>query len=295
MTQIDRPGIYNIPSKEYHADPTPVPCLSRSVIKDLIFESPAKAKWNHPRLNANFKPDYGAGKFDLGSAAHDLLLQGLEIAVIADGYDDWRKKEAQEIRKMAWQDGKVPLLREQFERAKIMAGVAEQAIHNCTELGISNLRTDGDAELSYIWVENGLWMKIRTDWIKKDRTLILDYKTTGVSVNPYDLGRLVATLHYDIQDVFYRRGVKAIEDMDPRFVFLFQETEEPYFCSIIELPDHVKTVGEQKVMNGIFLWKECMASENWWGYPNKVVNVNYPRWAITDWEQRCLKIGTEID
>lgn len=290
---ITSPGVYNIPSADYHSDRFPIPTLSRSVIKDLIFESPAKAKWNHPRLNLDFKPDHGSGKFDLGSAAHDLLLQGLDIAVVVDA-DDWRRKEAQEIRKRAWDEGKVPILREQFERAKVMAGVAEQAIYNCTELGISNLRTDGDAELSYVWVEDGVWMKIRTDWISKNRTLILDYKTTGVSVNPYDLGRFIASMSYDIQDVFYCRGVKAVEGTEARFIFLFQEDEEPYFCSFVELPDIVKAMGEQKVENGIFIWKECMASQNWPGYPAHIVNVNYPKWAITDWEQRCLKIGTEI-
>ena len=292
---IFKQGSYVIDSKDYHSDNIcPEPCLSRSVIKDLIFESPSKARWNHPRLNPNFKPDYGAGKFDIGSATHPMLLEGIDSVVVVDA-DDWRKKEAKEARERAWAEGKTPLLREQYEKAILMVEVAKQQILACQGLGIKDLRDDGDSELTYIWQEDGVWLKVRTDWISKDRSLILDYKTTNQSANPSDVGRILVNMNYDIQDAFYRRGVRAVEGVDSRLVFLFQEVEEPHLCSFVELPEMVKIMGQQKVENGIFLWKECMTTGNWFAYPNKVIMVDTPRWAITNWEQRNLKIGVDMD
>ncbi len=292
---IDKPGVYKISSEEYHADPTQEPALSRSVIKDLIFKSPAKAWHNHPKLNPNFKPKKPKEIFDVGSVSHDLLLEGLDICTIIDA-KDWRKDTTKEAREIARLEGKTPLLKHQYDEALLMAKAAEEQIYACEdikELKITNLKTDGDAELTYIWQEDGVWLKVRPDWIYKDRTLILDYKTTGMSANPFDLPRHIISLGYDIQTVLYQRGVKAIEKTDPRFIFIFQETEEPYFCSFIELPELLVDMGKQKVENGIFLWKECMATGNWFGYPKKVMKVECPQWAMNDWLYRNQQIGVE--
>lgn len=290
--EIELPGVYKISAEEYHADPTFEPSLSRGVIKDLLFKSPAHAWHNHPKLNPNFKPDYGDGKFDAGTVAHDLLLEGLNRFTIIDA-EDWRTKAAKEARDIVRSEGKTPLLRKQYDEALVMVKTAEEQIYECRELKITNLKTDGDTELTYIWYEDGVQFKVRSDWINKDRTLILDYKTTGQSANPFDLPRHIISLGYDIQSALYQRGVRAIEKTEPRFVFIFQETGEPYLCSFIELPDPLLDMGKQKIENGIFLWRECMKTGNWFGYPKKVMKVEAPRWAINDWLFRNEKIGTE--
>jgi hypothetical protein len=292
MQTITKPGIYNISNEEYHKDPCPEPALTRSGIKDILYKSPLHAWHNNPRLNPNFKRDDGNGKFDPGTVSHDLLLEGLYRCAIIDA-EDWRTKAAQETRKIARLEGKTPLLKHQYEEASLMVKAAESQIYGCKELGITNLKAEGDAEWSYIWQEDGLWLKVRPDWISKDRALILDYKTTGMSANPLDLPRHIIAMSYDIQSVLYQRGVNAVEKTDPRFIFIFQETAEPYLCSFIELPELLIDMGKQKVENGIFLWKECMATGNWFGYPNKVMKVEAPQWAMNDWLYRNQKIGVE--
>ena len=289
---IVAPGVYKIPAEEYHQDPCTQAALSNSIIKKLLFHSPRKAWYEHPKLNPNFKAKEAKETFDVGSVSHDLLLEGLGVCTIVDA-EDWRSKAAQETRKIARLESKIPLLKHQYERATAMKKAAEEQIYGCKELNVSNLKTDGDAELSYIWQEDGIWLKARLDWIKKDRSLILDYKTTGTSANPFDLPRHIISLGYDIQDPFYKRAVKTVDKVDARFVFIFQETEEPYDCSFIELPELLTDMGKQKVENGIFLWRECMTSGNWFGYPNKVVKVEAPRWAINDWQYRSEQIGIE--
>jgi len=287
---IDKQGAYKISTKEYHTDEKPF--LSRSTIKDLLYKSPAHAWFNHPALNPNFKPDYGDGKFDIGTVAHDLLLEGLDQCAIIDA-EDWRTKAAKEARESARLEGKTPLLKHQYDEAIIISKAAEKQIYGCKELNITNLKTDGEAELTYIWQEENLWLKVRPDWISKDRNLILDYKTTGQSANPFDLPRHIISMQYDIQDVLYQRGVKVIEKTEPRFVFIFQEISEPYLCSFIELPETLLDMGRQKVENGICLWKECTTTGNWFGYPKKVIKIEFPRWAENDWQNRNIKIGVE--
>ena len=93
---------------EYHADPCPEPSLSSSIARLILSHSPLHAWTEHPRLNPNYKPEEST-KFDRGSAAHALLLEGEDrMAVIP--FKDYRKDAAQEARDNARLAGKFPVL-----------------------------------------------------------------------------------------------------------------------------------------------------------------------------------------
>jgi len=287
---INVPGVYNISSEEYHADPCEVPSLSRSIMKDLIYRSAQHAWLHHPRLNPSIVPQENVEKFDIGQVAHALLLEGSDCAALIDG-DDWRKKEAREARDKARQNGKIPLLLDQYERVIAMVQVAERAIFNCDELQIGSLKLQGDSEQSYIWCEEDTWLRVRPDWISHDRKLIIDYKTTAVSANPNDLARYIITMGYPLQAAFYSRGVMAVEGTEPKFLFLVQETIEPYLYSFVGLSPELIEMGKQQVEYGIFLWRECMRLNQWPGYPNRVCYIDAPPWALVAWESRASEIG----
>jgi hypothetical protein len=289
---IDSPGIYKLSMDEYQADPCIEPSLSRSILQMLIYKSPAHAFVNHPRLckDIAMRPEEKLEKFDLGSAAHSLFLEGLDIAVLVDG-DDWRKKEAREARDKARSEGKIPLLLDQYEKVQKMVTIANKAIFECDELKIGSLKLQGDSEESYFWKEEDIWLRIRPDWVSHDKKIILDYKTTAQSANPNDLARTVINMGYDIQSALYTRGVHAICQSDPKFIFVFQETVEPYLCSIIALPPDFMEMGKSKVEYGIFLWQECLRMGKWPGYPSQVSWINLPAWASVAWEQRATEIG----
>ena len=280
------PGSYKINMEEYQNDPCPEPSLSRSAIIDLM-DSPARAWWHHPKLNPQPPEEKEKTIFDIGSASHNLLLEGGDSIFVVEGFDDWRKKEAQEARKAAYECGKTPLLAKQYEHAVCMMSAATIAIANCTELGITTLRLEGDSELTYIWQEsNGVWCRIRVDWIRKSRDLILDYKTTGINVNPDIFSGHINKLGYGIQSVFYRRGVKAVEDKEPNFVIMAQEIEPPYFCSFHGLDMQNEDMAEQKVKWAINKWGECLATGNWDGYPNRICYAEPKPWELAEWEMK---------
>lgn len=282
-------GVHVIPSETYHADPCPVPSLSRSVIKSLLFQSPAHVKEGHPRLNPAYQSE-DDGKFDMGTACHALLLEGVDNIAVIEA-DSWRGKAAQEARNEAYLQGKTPLLLHQYDAALMMVKSAERQIAACPELKIKNLREEGDPELTYIWKEEETYLRVRPDWISKDRTLILDYKTTAASANPEEWGKTGLGSACDIQEALYKRGVKAIEGKEPKFIFVVQENYPPYLCSFIGLPPEFSNLGESKVIYGIYLWRKAMESGEWPGYPNRVAWIDPPAWALASWEQRAQNIG----
>jgi hypothetical protein len=282
-------GSYKLSFEEYLADPCPEPSLSRGTIIDLL-DCPQRAFFNHPRLNPQPPEEKEDGKFDIGKAAHDLLLEGGDKIFVVTGFDDWRKKEAQQVRLEARAAGKTPLLTKQYEQVVPMVETAKSAIGRCEELGIVNLQFQGDSELTYIWQEsNGIWCRIRPDWIKKDRSLMLDYKTTGTSVNPDYFSGHINKMGYGIQEVFYKRGVKAVEKLAayspvPIFVIMAQETEPPYFCSFHGLDLQNEDMAEQKVRWAINKWKECITTGQWPGYSNQIHYAEPKPWELAEWE-----------
>lgn len=287
---INQPGVYKISSEEYHADPSGVPSLSRSILKDLIYRSPRHAWFNHPRLNPSMEIEEKIEKFDIGQATHSLLLEGLDRAELIEA-DDWRKKEAREARDRARQNGRIPLLPDQYKKVTDMVRVAGDAIVNCCELQVSDFGLQGDGELSYIWQEEDTWLRVRPDWISKSKAIILDYKTTTQSANPSDLARLIVSMGYTIQASLYVRGARAIHNLSPRFIFLFQEVNKPYLCSFVALSPELMEMGKQQVEYGIFLWQECMRSGKWPGYPDRICHIDAPPWALAAWEHRASEIG----
>jgi hypothetical protein len=236
-------------------------------------------------LNPNFKT---AEKdiFDIGKAAHSLFLEGIDKAVVVNA-DSWRTKEAKEARDKARKEGMIPLLIEHYDRIKDMVDTANESLVN-SEIGVRI--KDGDSELSYLWREGETWCKVRPDWISRDRTIILDYKTTGQSADPEAYTSIVTSTGLDIQDAFYGRGVNTVERSDPSFYFFVQETSEPYLCSLISLDEMFKDMGAQKVHRGIELWRKCLSTGKWPGYPSHIYTVEPKPWALAEWEMRQAQL-----
>lgn len=280
---ISKPGRYKISFDEYLADPCPSPSLSRSVIMDLI-DCPAKAFFKHPRLNPEGAKQEEAAHFDIGEASHSLLLEGINVAEVIDA-PDWKKKEAREAREAARLLGKVPLLKAQYEDAVKMCNAARLAIAEVLNI---DLPFGGLPEQSYFWEEKGTWFKIRPDWIRDNGLLILDYKTTGISANPENFSRIAISNGYDIQEVLYRRGVEAIEGIEPEFIFIVQEVKPPYLVAFIKLDKKFQHLGKQKIERIKKIWNDCLESGNWHGYPKQAATVDCPEWAIAQWEFKSM-------
>lgn len=282
------PGCHIMPSERYHADPCPVPSLSRSVIQSLIFKTPARVYYDSERLNPAFIKEDADPKFDIGTAAHALLLEGPEGIQIIDA-GDYRSGKAKEDRAAAREAGKTPLLTHQYIEVSAMVEAAKKQIAACPELKVKDLRKDGKSEQTYIWQDGDIWLRTRLDWISNDSKLIMDYKTTDKTADPNAFKP--EALGYDIQDALYSEGVEKVSGVKPQFVFVVQETYAPYFCSFIALPPQFREMGQQKVTYGKFLWDKCLKSGVWPAYPNQICYVDPSPYALAAWENRAANIS----
>jgi hypothetical protein len=113
-TRITTPGIYKMRAAEYHADPCLEPSLSSTIARVLCDSAPAHAQHAHPRLNLQ-NVEEEAEHFDIGTAAHAILLEG-EAAVTVIDAKDWRTNAAKDARDAATRGRQASTTREDLGR-----------------------------------------------------------------------------------------------------------------------------------------------------------------------------------
>lgn len=269
-----------MPSAQYHAD-ADGPSLSSSIAKALLRQSPYHAWLRHTKLNASAVADESA-RFDLGSAAHALLLEGNQAKICIVEADDWRTKAAKEKRDEARENGLLPILAKHNTALTRMVDAARLFIDNSELKGVFS---DGKPEQSVYWEESGVKLRCRPDWLTSDRSLILDYKTTD-SAAPDTFNRQIPRMGYDFQASFYQRGLAAIGHQGAQFVFLAQEIEPPYACTLHGIANSMKEIADADVEESIAIWRECMATNKWPSYPNAIHWAEATTWQMQQHEQR---------
>src|SRR6266542_2753422 len=126
MTQP--PGFLTITADEYHLDQigNDQPSLSAGIASILINASPKHAWTAHPKLNPDYQPREDK-KFDIGKAAHRLLLEGVDSVIVVEA-ENWRTKAAQEAQAEARAAGLTPLLAREWEAVRAMVDAANSQL-----------------------------------------------------------------------------------------------------------------------------------------------------------------------
>lgn len=267
---------------EYHADDAygTEPSISSGLVKILTTQSPLHAFMAHPRLNPFYEREESED-FDLGTAAHALLLEGDDLMVEVDA-DSWRTKAAKEQRAAIRLERKLPVLTKYAERVRAMVEIARQFYP----------LVGGVAERSITWserVDGGhIFCRARPDWLSLVSPLILDYKTVE-SADPRIFARQMIAMGYDIQAAHYTRAWRAMNENaveDPQFVFLLQERTAPHCCSLVGVDPTMLELGMSKVRTAYELWAECLRSGKWPAYPTAIFWTEAPAWALQQWDDR---------
>jgi hypothetical protein len=286
------PGIHTMSAEDYHADPCAVPSLTASIAAILTSQSPLHAWTAHPRLNPNYTREV-SDKFDLGTVAHALLLEGESAAEVLD-FPDWRTKDAKEAREAARAAGRIPLLSKHWANVETMVSAVNSQLD---ALPIEPRPfTDGKPEQTLIWEEDGgVVCRARLDWLRDDLTLIEDLKTTARSANPEGWSRNLYGIGSDVQAAFYLRGLRTIYGLDgfqgpmildPAFRWIVCESTPPYALSINALGPAALALAEAKVEAAIKVWRECLEADHWPGYPQTVCYADLPGWEEARWLER---------
>lgn len=292
--KIDRPGIYRgVSSADYFADPCPTPSLTQSLCKILVERSPQHAWIAHPRLNPQFEYDDDT-KFDIGNVAHRLILgRGKEIEVVH--FADWRTKASQEAREKAADEGKIAVLKHQYEQASDMATAAWTQLHRHED---RDAFTNGDAEVMIAWEENGIWFRSLIDWLHHDIRIVDDYKSSGMSMAPHLLGMRAEAAGWHTQAAFIARGLDILDPAGAGrriYRFIGQETSKPHAITVMHMNNYWLTMGQKKVEAGIALWTPAVKHNYWRDYGVKAVIPDFPGFKEKQWLDRELAGEFEPD
>ena len=272
--------IQQVSEADYHADPALVPSLSNSIAKTIIQHSPYHAWLEHPKLNPKYQ-HRDSGTFDIGTAAHALLLEGNQAKIAIIEADDWRTKAAREVREEARSNGLTPILAKHNAAVNRMVDAAKSFIETTELRGIFQ---DGAPEQTLIWQEDDVYMRSRLDWLTADRRLILDYKSSA-SAEPRWFSRQIANMGYDMQAAFYLRGLAACGHPNAQFVFLAQEVEPPHACSLHAIAPSMYEIAQAKVQQAINIWRQCMKSGEWPAYNNQIHWAEATAWQMAQMEE----------
>jgi len=268
-------GIHQgIPSATYHADVCDTPSLSSSIAKLLLERPPYWAWAAHPKLNPEWKPAEPKAAFDIGSAAHALLLEeGAGIEMVEA--DNWLTKAAKEQRDALRAKGITPILTKDFERTFQMSQVASVFL---ADYGIDVSKTDN--ECTMIAEVDGVLCRTRADIFMPNR--IIDYKTTGVSLDVFQ--KQASKFGYDLQASMYMRVALELGEKC-EWLFLVQETVAPYPVQMFKPTMEFLEVGKRKFAQALSIWSECLLMGEWPGYPKDIQLLDAMPWDLNDLNQ----------
>jgi hypothetical protein len=276
---ITEPGVYDLDAETYHADPVPGGSLSSSGARRLLQVPPAR--WRHEQEH----PPAPTPAMILGTAVHSLVL-GVGIQPVRIDADDWRTKAAKAARDEATRHGRLPLLRDDYDRAYAMA----TAVLQHPVAGALLDPTRGRPEQTLVWQDEELqvWRRAMVDHLPHDdgrRPILVDLKTT-TDAGPPALGRTVAQYGYHQQAAWYLDGYRALHPgSDPAFLFTFVEKEPPHLVSVIELDQHALIVGAELNRRALQIYAECKATGTWPGHSPEIELVGLPAWAARQLEE----------
>ena len=270
------PGIHDgIPMADYLT----MPGLSASRCHTILTQSPF-----HAYHDEGGEPSEAS---EIGTAIHDVLLEGVDRIVEIDALD-WRTKDAKTLRDEARTQGKIPILKHKAIQVWHAVNAAKEYIAKSEIAGVFD---DGKPEQTIIWKEGEMLCKARPDWLTTDRSILLHVKTTQGSAQPDSWIRNMLTgMGYDVAVAFYERGLfenTPMEQMrrDSKSVFLVIEQNPPYGCSLIGLDPAMQDLAARKVERAIATWQRCKATGIYPAYPSRICYAAPKPWELAAEEE----------
>ena len=274
-----KPGIYdNLNIDDYHADPA----LSRSDLMQLK-RNPMKYRVQKQLV----KKDSDA--FSIGKAGHAAILEPdkywEQVAVApssvlgksgsrnTNAYKDWAADSAR--------IGKTIITQDQSAMIRGMTeSIYSSPAHSTAASIFSNKQGIAEQSIFFEDATFGFTAKIRPDFRFPYVKLLVDLKTCqNASFDAFS--RDSANYGYDIQAAWYLTGAsRATGDDYQDFIFVCVEKEPPYCVAVYRADSEMINAGRQKIRPLIELYNHCLESDQWPGYPDQVVDLKLPGWAL---------------
>jgi len=265
-----------IGNDEYHAD---TKRISNSMLS-VFLESP-------PRFYAQFiaktySPD-SRDEFTIGSAAHDVLMEGgekvVEIPPEVLSIDGKRSGGNWKMWSSLNAD-KIQLKRDDYRQVMAMVESVRSR-----KPAADILSWEGSREETITWHDDETGfdlrcrMDVRTINPHSKKNVVADLKTTqsiqlsAFAANAYRYG-------YHRQAAFYEMGVEALLGERPEFYFIAVEKTPPYTCRVVEFNDEFMERGRRSVREGLRDLAMRYATNDWdVDGGNFILSLPEPRWA----------------
>lgn len=263
--------VLDLPNAEYHAHKS----LSATGAKTLL-ESPAKYKYEVLDGHKQYKAAY-----DLGSAVHAKVL-GVEDEVEVFHFESWRTKEAREARDASRDAGRVPMLAHELGPVDAMA---EAVLSH--GLARKILERPGNAEASLFGTtESGVPVRCRFDYLPDDGGVVADLKTTSGKATKSAFAKSAVDYGYDVARGHYLDVLELVTGRAAEMLFIVVETAAPHLVAVHQLNEEFARMGENKAREARDIYRACMSSGEWPGYPEEIGLVQAPMYAIYDYQER---------
>jgi len=262
--------IQQLDEEAYHADPD---SISKSGLWTMISKTPAHFRYAPARGR---EP-----QLDVGSATHLAILQPeLAATRVVKGPPDRRGNR--------WKDA----LAETPDNAYLLPagdydGVMIMADQVRKHPVVQRL-TSGTTlfEASGFWTDErtGIRMRCRPDSVAPEMEIMGDLKTTA-DASAWNWSRTAGNLGYHMQEHIYSTGWPLSGGCNINaFVFIVVEAKAPYCTVVYELDPSAVTEGRALFEKALDLYKKCMETDEWPGYPTDVVQTDIPNFAYRETE-----------
>ena len=235
-----------------------IPRLHQSTAKVLVMECPAVAKAQYDQEQR--KPSRAMEK---GTLVDQLVFGGSNFHVI--DADSYRTKKAQEERDTARDNGMIPVLAEEFEPARRLAGSIKSRL---MMEGLDLEKCDKQQTLQWI-TDEGVAAEGTPDLAFEVDTVDLK---VGFTANPDKLEQHVYEMGYHIQGAAYQEARRSHlkSDRRGRHWIVAAETKSGADCiTIAPLSPAYIEIGMRAWRRAQMIWVKCWETNEWPEYTSR--------------------------
>ena len=255
-------------SAEYHAHPA----LSKGML-DKLHAAPAKLKaW----LDGD-RPDPTPAML-FGTAFHAAVLEP-HLLIEAPKFD--KRTTAGKAAAAEFNPPPDSVVVDPITHAKVTAMRESVMAHPAAR----RLLTKGQPEVSVFSRLGNTEVKCRPDWLHNDG-IIVDLKSTD-DASPAGFSRSCANYRYHVQAAWYLDVCQSQDINAEVFVLIACEKSPPYLVGTYVIDARDLQRGRDEYQRDLDTYRECVETNEWPGYSNRIEVINLPRWATK--EESCLQ------
>lgn len=130
----------------------------------------------------------------------------------------------------------------------------------------------------------GTLRKFRADVWPAGGNILPDLKTCE-SAHPEDFSKSILSYGYHRQAAYYLDCAKLMGRSFDVFMFIAIEKTPPYAVAVYPIDETSVEIGRLEVMRDLAVYRECVKSGRWPGYPSDPTPIGLPDWYLRQMER----------